>query len=124
LEDLPGLFSKLSDAFDTHAVLVQSKKREGWWNQACSDTKQAFRASRTDADKAVWYRTMKRARTTFFNRKVAEAGNSDDIWGLLKWKQPRPAPKYIVRIGKRMLRLLTPGPLLPRENDLPVTRHA
>jgi hypothetical protein len=95
LDDLPALFSKLSDSFDTHSVLVQSKKRQGWWNQACTDAKQAFRSSRSDVDKATWYRTMKRARTTFFNRKVAEAADSDDIWGLLKWKQPRPAPKYI-----------------------------
>src|ERR1700759_5530451 len=38
---------------------------------------------------------MKRAKNAFFQRKVREANDKDDIWHLLKWKQPRPAPKYI-----------------------------
>jgi hypothetical protein len=28
-------------------------------------------------------------------QEAMEAADADDIWGLLKWKQPRPAPKYI-----------------------------
>ena len=86
---------KISQAFEDHSIVVQEKVYAGWWTQACSDAKQAYRTSRTEANKTRWYRTMKKARNRFFNSKVEEANSKDDIWHLLKWKQPRPSPKYI-----------------------------
>src|SRR6201987_5465644 len=86
---------KISQAFEDHSIVVQEKVYAGWWSQACSDAKQAYRTSRTEANKTRWYRTMKKAQNRFFNSKVEEVNSKDDIWHLLKWKQPRPAPKYI-----------------------------
>jgi hypothetical protein len=95
VNNLAGMFKRIADAFEYHSLLVQSKTRQGWWTQACSDSKAAYRLSRSEADKARWYNAMKKAKNTFFNKKIEEAAEADDIWGLLKWKQPRPPPKYI-----------------------------
>ena len=72
----------IADAFDRHSITVQERPRTSWWTQACSDAKLAFRASRTEADKTRFYRTMKHARNAFFNKKVAEAAEAEDIWDL------------------------------------------
>ena len=91
LNNLPTLFTRLADAFQTHSIVVQSKPRKSWWTRACSDAKLAFRESRSEIDKKKWYKTMKNARSSFFKRKIEEAEDADSIWGLLKWKQPRPS---------------------------------
>jgi hypothetical protein len=38
---------------------------------------------------------MRKAKNVFFANRITTAAEEKSIWGLLKWKQPRPTPKYI-----------------------------
>jgi hypothetical protein len=83
------------EADDKHSIMVQAKPLPGWWTEACSDAKSAFRSSISDVDKKRWYNTMKKAKNVFFANRITTAADEKLIWGLLKWKQPRPPLKYI-----------------------------
>src|SRR6201995_2995341 len=95
VSDISETCTNIADAFNRHSIVIQEKKMNGWWTQQCSDAKLAYRISRSEADKSRWYKIMKQARNDFFCRKVKEANDKDNIWHLLKWKQPRPSPKYV-----------------------------
>ena len=74
--DVETVCQRIADAFESHSIIIQEKPKPSWWTQTCSDAKFNYRTTRSEEDKARFYKAMKHARNTFFTSKINEAAGA------------------------------------------------
>ena len=109
LSSLPGLMATMTvddtchqlsamiaDKWDSLAKTPLSSRPHGtsWWNDQCQAYKDAYDISRTKENLKAYNAVTRKARTAFFEEKIAVMTAIKRPWEGVRWTRPRPPPPY------------------------------
>ncbi|KAF8675619.1 hypothetical protein AX14_005072 [Amanita brunnescens Koide BX004] len=109
LASLPGLLSTMSveetcqqlsqlitDKWDSLAKTPITSRPHGtsWWNDQCQAYRDAYDINRSKENLKAYNAVTRKARTAFFEEKIAIMTAIKKPWEGVRWTRPRPPPPY------------------------------
>ncbi|KAI0991743.1 hypothetical protein K3495_g16444, partial [Podosphaera aphanis] len=110
LADISPLFDKSCASLDQRAQQIidilhysytESAKRslphgrgQPWWNQSCQEARKKYRekireGSASRADRKEFRKVTRKAKVSFFQKKIDEAANGRDVFEIAKWHKSK-----------------------------------
>ncbi|KAF8701666.1 hypothetical protein AX14_000345 [Amanita brunnescens Koide BX004] len=86
----------LTDKWDSLAKTPITSRPHGtsWWNDQCQAYKDAYDLNRTKENLRAYNAVTRKARTAFFEEKIAIMTAIKKPWEGVRWTRPRPPPPY------------------------------
>ncbi|KAF8660927.1 hypothetical protein AX14_007307 [Amanita brunnescens Koide BX004] len=90
------LSTLITEKWDSLAKTPLTSRPHGtsWWNDQCQAYKDAYDISRTKEDLKAYNAVTRKARTAFFEEKIAVMTAIKKPWEGVRWTRPRPPPPY------------------------------
>ena len=90
------LSTLLADKWDTLAKTPVTSRPHGrsWWNDQCQAYKDAYDIDRSKENLKAYNAVTRKARTAFFEEKIAIMTAIKRPWEGVRWTRPRPPPPY------------------------------
>ncbi|KAF8691094.1 hypothetical protein AX14_002807 [Amanita brunnescens Koide BX004] len=86
----------LADKWDSLAKMPITSRPHGtsWWNDQCQAYKDAYDLNRTRENLKAYNAVTRKARSAFFEEKIAIMTAIKKPWEGVRWTRPRPPPPY------------------------------
>ncbi|KAF8647898.1 hypothetical protein AX14_008835, partial [Amanita brunnescens Koide BX004] len=90
------LSTALADKWDSLAKTPITSRPHGtsWWNDQCQAYKDAYDINRTKENLKAYNAVTRKARSAFFEEKIAIMTAIKRPWEGVRWTRPRPPPPY------------------------------
>ena len=90
------LSTLIADKWDSLAKTLIMSRPHGtsWWNDQCQAYKDAYDVSRTKENLKAYNAVTRKARSAFFEEKIAIMTAIKKPWEGVRWTRPRPPPPY------------------------------
>ena len=90
------LSAALADKWDSLAKTPITSRPHGtsWWNDQCQAYKDAYDLNRTGENLKAYNAVTRKARSAFFEEKIAIMTAIKKPWEGVRWTRPRPPPPY------------------------------
>ncbi|KAF8675654.1 hypothetical protein AX14_005044, partial [Amanita brunnescens Koide BX004] len=90
------LSTLLADKWDSLAKTPITSRPHGasWWNNQCQAYKDAYDIDRSKENLKAYNAVTRKARTAFFEEKIAVMTAIKKPWEGVRWTRPRPPPPY------------------------------
>jgi hypothetical protein len=86
-----SLFEELERHFAHYAKVPNINQRsKPWWNEECRETLRAFQITRTRIDRKAYFRAIRQAKRTHFDKVIQDTCARRRVWDLTAWTKARP----------------------------------